>query len=124
MYRWLKEIMLKSIFNLSLLPRVFRLQIVLILMLFLSACATNRDSIAKGLPTPDSGFTTGTTTGYSVYIWDCYQAKHIVIFNITAEFTSQDYERQESTCGDVTSIEKQLADDESKRDLDPNYFWR
>ncbi|MFN8433648.1 MAG: hypothetical protein U0V18_06485 [Anaerolineales bacterium] len=93
-------------------------------MLLVSACATNRDSIAAGLPDPDTGFITGTASGYSVYIWECYQGKHIVIFNITAEFTSQDYERQESACGESASIEKQLADDKSKRDIDPKNFWR
>jgi hypothetical protein len=107
----------------SKVGRIFGLCFVLLAVTLLTACTTNRDSIAAGLPSPDTGFYTGTVAGYNVFIWECYQGKRIVIFKTSAEMTSSDYERQESPCGETTAIEKQL-ETEQKRDLDPKEFWR
>ena len=112
-----------TFFSSSSFVRIFRLHIVLLIMVLLSSCATNKDTIAAGLPDPDTGFVTGTATGYTVYIWECYQGRRIVIFNGTAEFTSSDYERQEASCGETTPIEEKLKDD-PKREVDPNLFWQ
>ena len=92
-------------FSYSSVVSAFRLFIILFIAVLLSSCATNKDTIAAGLPAPDTGFITGDVTGYKVYIWECYQDKRIVIFNTSAEFTSTDYERQESACGETTPIE-------------------
>ena len=96
---------------------------IILLAFLLSSCASNKNAIAAGLPDPDTGFTTGSVTGYNVYIWECYQGKRIVIFNTSAEFTSTDYQLQEAVCEETTPIEEQLKN-ESKSDLDPNLFWR
>jgi len=102
---------------------LFRLHIVLLTLFLISSCSSNRNTIAEGLPAPDIGYITGSVAGYNVYIWECYQGRRIVIFNTSAEFTSSDYIRQESPCGETTRIEKQLIN-EPKRELDPNLFWR
>jgi len=110
-------------FSFLSIDKAFRLYIIVFIMALLSSCATNKDAIAAGLPAPDTGFYTGDVAGYTVYIWECHQDKRIVIFNTSAEFTSTDYERQESACGGVTPIEEQLKD-EPKKELDPSLFWR
>lgn len=103
--------------------RAFRLHIVLIILLLVPACASNRDTIAAGLPAPDSAFITGTATGYSVYIWECYRDRRIVIFYGSAEFTKGAYQRQEALCGETTPIEKESIH-QPKRELDPKQFWK
>ena len=107
----------------SKVGRIFGLCFVLLVVILLTSCSSNRDSIAAGLPAPDTGFYTGTVAGYNVFIWECYQGKRIVVFKTSAEMTSSDYKRQESPCGETTAIEKQL-ETEQKRVLDPKEFWR
>ena len=107
----------------SKVGRILGLCFVLLAVIFLTSCTTNRDSIAAGLPAPDTGFYTGTVTGYNVFIWKCYQGRRIVIFKTSGEMTSSDYERQEAPCGETTAIEKKL-ETEQKRDEDPKDFWR
>jgi len=107
----------------SKMGRISSLCFVLLAVILLTSCSSNRDSIAAGLPAPDTGFYTGSVVGYNVFIWECYQGSRIVIFKTSAEMTSSDYERQESPCGETTAIEKQL-ETEQKKDLDPKEFWR
>lgn len=90
---------------------------------FLStSCSFNKYTIAAGLPAPDRGFQTGTVAGYNVYVWNCYQNKHIVIYNWTGEMYSAAYQREESACGTMTPTEERLLP-ESRRELNPNLFW-
>jgi len=93
----------------------------LVLVLFTS-CSTNKYLVGAGLPKPDRAFQTGTVHGYDVYIWDCYQNQHIVLYHTSAEMTSGPYARQQVACGELAPIEIQLAN-EKKRELDPSRFW-
>ncbi len=92
-----------------------------IIFLFTS-CSFNKPLVAGGLPNPDRAFQTGTVAGYNVYIWDCFQNKHIVVYNFTGEMYSAAFEREESVCGAMTPMEEKLLP-EKRRDLDPNNFW-
>lgn len=87
-----------------------------------TACTSNKYIVAAGLPDPDSGYQTGTIYGYDLWIWDCYQSKHIVLWRTSAEFTVGQYTREESPCGAQTPIEIKLAN-EPKRERDPKSFW-
>lgn len=91
-----------------------------IIFLF-TACSFNKPLVAGDLPTPDRAFQTGTVAGYNVYIWDCFQNKHIVVYNATGEMYSGPYKREESACGTMTPMEEKTLPDR-KRDLDPNGF--
>lgn len=88
-----------------------------------TACTSNKYIAAAGLPDPDRGFQTGSIYGYDVWIWECYQGKHITVHRTSAEMTAGIYERQETPCGQLTPIEIQLAGDEPKRTRDPSAFW-
>ena len=88
-----------------------------------TACTSNKYIAAAGLPAPDRGYQTGTIYGYDVWIWDCYQNKHIAVYRSSAEMTAGMYERQETPCGQLTPIEQKLANDEPKRTRDPSAFW-
>lgn len=92
------------------------------LVFLFTSCSFNKPLVAAGLPNPDRAFQTGTVAGYNVYIWDCYQNKHIVVYNFSGEMYSAAYERQESECGTMTPMEAELLP-EKRRDLDPNNFW-
>jgi hypothetical protein len=93
-----------------------------VVIVFISSCSVNKYIVAAGLPAPDSGFQTGSIYGYDVFIWDCYQGKHIVLYHTSSEMTSGPYSRQETACGELAPIEIQLAN-ERKRILDPSRFW-
>lgn len=93
-----------------------------VVVIVLSSCSVNKYVIAAGLPTPDRAYQTGSLYGYNVYIWDCYQNKHIVLYHYTSEMTSGAFSREESACGATTPIETKLAP-EKKRDLRPSAFW-
>ena len=93
----------------------------LIVILF-QACSFNKYILAAGLPTPDRGYQTGTVFGYDVYIWNCYQGKHIVLYRESAEMRTSPYAREEVECGELTPIETKLTS-EAKRDHDPRSFW-
>lgn len=88
-----------------------------------TAFTSNKYIAAAGLPAPDRGFQTGSIYGYDVWLWDCYQNKHIAVYRTSAEMTAGLYERQEVPCGELTPIETQLANVEPKRDRDPSAFW-
>ncbi len=90
--------------------------------LLFTACTSNKYIVAAGLPNPDSGFQTGTITGYDVWIWECYQNKRIVLWRTSAEMSAGPYTRQEAPCGEQTPIEIQLAN-ERKRERAPHAFW-
>lgn len=107
---------------LSALAGVTCLAAVLVVLFLLSSCSFNKYVIAAGLPNPDSAFQTGTAAGYNVYIWECYQGKRIVLYNVTTELLSRPYEREETACGGTTEFEKKVAN-ERKRELDPKRFW-
>lgn len=95
-----------------------------LLVLSLTACGSNRDSIAKGLPAPDRGFRIKEEASLDVYLWDCYQGKHIAIFRRNAEIYASDYERQEVACELKTPIEQSVAlEGLSPVNLDPATFW-
>lgn len=86
-----------------------------------TSCSFNKPLVASDLPKPDRAFQTGTAVGYNVYVWDCYQNKHVVVFNETSEFRSGPYVREESACGTLTPMEEKLLP-QKRRDLDPNRF--
>ncbi len=88
----------------------------------LTSCSFNKYVVAAGLPSPDAGFQTGTVAGYNVYVWNCYQGKKIVLYNVTSEMLSREYKREEAPCGGTTEIEKTLAN-QSRRQLNPASFW-
>lgn len=98
------------------------LLVVLFGIFLFTSCSFNKPLVASGLPDPDRAFQTGTVAGYNIYVWECYQGKHIVVFNVTAEMTSGAYQRQEVACGEMTEIEKAVAK-ERIRELDPKRFW-
>jgi hypothetical protein len=83
---------------------------------------SNKYIAAAGLPNPDSGYQTGTIYGYDVWVWECYQNKHIVLWRTSAEFTAGQYTREEAACGERTLIEVKLQG-EQKRVRDPKNFW-
>lgn len=101
---------------------IIGLCMILSLGFVFTSCAFNQYIIAAGLPNPDAGFQTGTVVGYNVYIWECYQGKRIAIYHETSEMYSGPYKREEVPCGEMTSIEKSLAN-VPKRPLNPNAFW-
>lgn len=101
----------------------FSLLLCALVVAGLTACSSNKSVVAAGLPDPDRGFQTGTVAGYDVWIWECYQDKHIVIYRTSAEMTAGMYEREETPCGELTPIELKLADVEPKRERDPSTFW-
>ncbi len=80
-----------------------------LLVFSLTACLSNRDAIAQGLPAPDRGLVLREETNQEIYIWDCFHGKHIVIFRLNAGFYATDYERQEASCGDKTPKEQSIA---------------
>ncbi len=88
----------------------------------LTSCSFNKYIVAAGLPNPDSAFQTGTVVGYNVYIWECYQGRKIVLYNVTSEMVSRAFKREEAPCNGMTNIEKSLAD-VPKRALNPQWFW-
>lgn len=91
-------------------------------LLAVSSTSANKYIVAVGLPVPDDGFQTGSIYGYDVYVWNCLQGKHIVLYKYSAEMTSGPYIREEANCGEQTPIEIQLAGERS-RGLDPRRFW-
>jgi hypothetical protein len=93
-----------------------------IVIFLLSSSPLNKYVVAAGLPEPDRAYQTGTIYGYNLYVWNCYQNKHIVVFHWTSEMTSHPFSREEAACGATTPIETQLAG-EKTRELDPNRFW-
>ncbi len=96
--------------------------VVLVLGFFLTSCSFNKYIVAAGLPNPDRAFQTGTVYGYDVFIWDCYQNKHIVLYRESSEMRAGPFIRQEVACGEQAPIELSLKD-ERTRDLRPNSFW-
>lgn len=88
-----------------------------------TACTSNKYIAAAGLPDPDRGYQTGTIYGYDLWIWECYQGKHIVVSRYSSEMTRGLYNREVTPCGELTPIELQVADVEQKRDFDPSAFW-
>lgn len=91
-------------------------------VLFLTSCSSNKYVVAAGLPKPDRGFQTGTVYGIDVYVWECYQGKHIVLHRNSSEMTVGPYTREEAACGETTPIEKQLANT-ARHPLNPDSFW-
>lgn len=87
----------------------------------LTSCSFNKPLVASDLPKPDRAFQTGTVAGANVYVWDCFQNKHVVVYNETSEFRSGPYKREESACGTLTPMEERLLP-QKRRDLDPNGF--
>lgn len=87
----------------------------------LTSCSFNKPLVASDLPKPDKAFQTGTAAGANVYVWDCFQNKHVVVYNETSEFRSGPYMREESACGTLTPTEEKLLP-YKRRDLDPNLF--
>jgi hypothetical protein len=85
--------------------------------------ANDPSTVAAGLPDPDRAFLTGTSHGATVFIWNCYEGKHIVVYHYSAELYAEPYKREEAGCGELTPIETSLAD-EQKRELDPRELWR
>jgi hypothetical protein len=106
------------------LSRLLAIGCMLWVMWMASACSVNRYGLASGLPDPDSGVITGSVAGYSAYFWDCFQDKHIVIFNSSSEMYVGAYERQEAVCGQTTPIEETLKTERVQRPLDPKTFWK
>lgn len=92
------------------------------LAFLLSSCSFNKYIVAAGLPAPDRAFQTGTIYGVDVYVWECYQGKHIVLHRNSSEMAAGPFTREEAACGDTTSIEKQLASTPT-RPLNPDHFW-
>ena len=93
-----------------------------VLAFLFTACSFNKYVIAAGLPTPDRGYQTGSIYGYDVYIWECYQSKHIVVWRTSAEMSAGPFTREETACGATTPIEEKLVT-ETKRERDPHSFW-
>ncbi len=96
--------------------------VILSLGYLLTSCSFNKYVVAAGLPAPDAGFQTGTVAGYNVYVWNCYQGKKIVLYNVTSELLAREYKREEAPCGGTTDIETKLAK-EPQRALNPASFW-
>jgi len=94
----------------------------LALAFLFTACSTNKNAVAAGLPDPDRAFQTGTAYGYDVFLWDCYQGKHIAVYRTSAEMRAGPFEREEVACGELAPIEVKLAG-ERQHDLDPKSFW-
>ena len=115
----------RSIFAAIGLSALFAIPIVcclgVVLFLF-SSCSFNKPFVAADLPNPDRAFQTGTVAGYNVYVWECYQNKHIVVYNATAEFYSGPFKREESMCGTLTPIEVNSAE-QKMHPIDPRNFW-
>lgn len=98
--------------------------VALLLAILLSSCGLNKFNIAAGLPDPDTAYMTGTVAGHNLYIWECYQGKHIVIYQEAGEMWASLYTREEAVCGSPTAIEIKLADIKPKRAIDPKLFWK
>ncbi len=96
----------------------------MLLVLSLAGCSSNRDAIARGLPRPDRGLLFREEADEQVFIWDCYNGKHIVIFRLNAGFYATDYERQEVPCGFKTPKEQSIElTGFPAENLDPATFW-
>jgi hypothetical protein len=84
----------------------------------------SRDFVASGLPDPDSAFMTGIEYGLDVYVWECYNVKHIAVFRYSGYSSLTIWQRQESACGQFTDIEKQTDGTFSRRPTNPKLFWK
>ncbi len=58
---------------------------------------------------PDKQCRTGHEAGYSLYIWECHEDQRIVILQYGTFLMRREPEKQTSTCGEKTSIERKLA---------------
>ena len=96
--------------------------VVLGAVILLSSCHFNKPLVASGLPDPDKAFQTGMAHGYQVYIWECYRNQRIAIYTFVGTYAGA-YEREQAACGELTEIEKKLAN-ERRWELDPKQFWQ
>lgn len=91
-----------------------KLPIYLLIVLLLTGCCRRAWKVYKKLPTPDEAYITGTTHGYTVYIWNCHHNKRVVVYQYSAEMSCKDPEKEEVACGEQTEIEKELEGQEKK----------
>jgi hypothetical protein len=87
---------------------ILRGVMVLCLLLILTGCCQKPWQAFPMAAAPDRSCRTGTTHGYDVYIWDCYQKQKTVIYQYSAEMSCQSPQREIVACGKLTAIEKQL----------------
>lgn len=85
---------------------------VLLLVIILTGCCARPWKVFRQLPPPDESYRTGVggTHGYDVYIWNCYDNKRVVVYSFSAEMSCKNPEKEETECGGLTPLEKELKD--------------
>lgn len=79
------------------------------MLLHLSGCAAWAWNKYKIPVQPNYSCQTGMTSGYEIWVWNCYDNKHIVIYQASAEFNRREAEREIVPCGQKTKFEQKLA---------------
>ncbi len=82
---------------------------LILLVFLLTGCCSEPWKVFPMSVAPDVSCRTGTTHGYDIYIWDCYQNEKVVISQYSTEATCQAPEQQKTKCGQLTEIERKLA---------------
>ena len=93
---------------------VRKLSLYLLLALLLSGCCRRAWKVYRELPTPDEAYITGSTHGYTVYIWNCYNNKRVVVYQFSAEMSCKYPEKEEVACGEQAEIEKEVEGQKKK----------
>ncbi len=88
---------------------------ILLLLTVLSGCGITYHMHAAGMPEPDERIITGTTHGFSLDVWHCYNDKRVVIYRYSSEFTGGIYSKEESACDELTTFEKSEEYQKSKQ---------
>ncbi|HXH75051.1 MAG TPA: hypothetical protein VNJ08_08805 [Bacteriovoracaceae bacterium] len=57
---------------------------------------------------PDYSCQTGLASGYDIWVWNCYNNQHIVVYQATSEMSRREGKKQTVPCGELTKIEEEL----------------
>ncbi len=58
---------------------------------------------------PDKTCWTGSEAGYEVYVWDCHNSEHIVVYQWQASLYSFPSKMEKVSCGEKTKFEKEFS---------------
>lgn len=90
------------------------LAISLLLSLSLSACCTKTWDAYPMPVAPNMSCQTGSTHGYELYVWSCYEQKRVAIYQASAEMSCEAPVKETVECGELTPIEVQLQEELAK----------
>lgn len=76
--------------------------------LFLSGCAAWAWKKYDIPVQPDYSCQTGLTSGYEVWVWNCYNNQHIVVYQASSEMSRREAKKEIIRCGERTKIEDEL----------------